>query len=584
MSDSAPPPEARLQPDTRLLFTAEARASRLKSLHRISWPIIMLAWLVRFSALLNLISALLPGKPQIIHRLSPWIPFEISEGRHIRMFLMSILLFILASGLMRGKRAAWLCTIGTLAFLPLLHLGHVTILPQVIVNLILIGFLLLYRNYFTAKSDRKAVKSALIICPLLALALLIFGTMRLHDLRDETSGGDDWLACMQTACELEFAHKTVTQQPETKVASDLFSTLRIAGTLIALLGLFLTLRPVLIRRMSLGGNREKVRKLIDQYGEGPDDSYALLHDKRYLFTTNEEAVVPYVLSGNIAVALADPIGAREMRPHAIADFALYCRQHDWEPVFYGVTEDLIPYYKQAGLSLFKIGEGARLSAEQFHLKGHEFQNLRTLRNGARRHGIQFRWYDARDGLDETLEQQLALISRRWLDVKRAREMSFDMGSFSLEEIRQHGAAIALDSGGSPLAFATWRPFAQGKGRALDLMRTLPQARNVMDFVLVESIARFTSMGIREINLGLAPLANTEKAPSRLVAEDKVVQFLFENLNHIYGYKSLFEFKRKYRPHWQGRYVAYRRGVHLPLVGLALVRIHAPAGLWKLLFP
>ena len=62
----------------------------------------------------------------------------------------------------------------------------------------------------------------------------------------------------------------------------------------------------------------------------------------------------------------------------------------------------------------------------------------------------------------------------------------------------------------------------------------------------------------------------------------MVRFLFENLNRIYGYKSLFEFKRKYRPQWQGRYVAYRRGVNLPMIGLALVRVHAPEGILKFL--
>jgi lysylphosphatidylglycerol synthetase-like protein (DUF2156 family) len=112
------------------------------------------------------------------------------------------------------------------------------------------------------------------------------------------------------------------------------------------------------------------------------------------------------------------------------------------------------------------------------------------------------------------------------------------------------------------------------------MRALPQTRGVMDFILLESISHFNSIGITRINLGLAPLARTEGPTAEAVAEEKVVQFLFENLNHIYGYKSLFEFKRKYRPDWQGRYVAYRRGVHLPLVGLALVRVHAPAGIWN----
>jgi lysylphosphatidylglycerol synthetase-like protein (DUF2156 family) len=324
--------------------------------------------------------------------------------------------------------------------------------------------------------------------------------------------------------------------------------------------------------------------LIDQYGDDPFDAYALLEDKNYFFSGDNMAVVPYVLSGNFAVALANPIGHPARRPIAIVDFIIFCRQQDWEPIFYLVTDELMPYYKQTGLSLFKIGEGARLKPDHFHLKGQDFQNARTLRNRAHRLGIRFRWYDASQGLDDLLERQLAVISHRWLEMKKAREMSFDMGSFSIDDIRRNGAAVALDSNGKPMAFATWRPFAQGRGRALDLMRGLPEARNLMDFVLIESLSLFNSIGVTSIDLGLAPLANTEQAPSRLVAEEKVVQFLFENLNHIYGYKSLFEFKRKYRPHWRSRYVAYRRGVHLPLVGLTLVRVHAPAGVWNFLFP
>ena len=93
-------------------------------------------------------------------------------------------------------------------------------------------------------------------------------------------------------------------------------------------------------------------------------------------------------------------------------------------------------------------------------------------------------------------------------------MTFDMGSYSLEEIREHGADVAINAEGKALAFATWRPFGQGRGTALDLMRSLPEARNVMDFVLVESILHFRQQGIRDISLGNAPLANAQSDPSR----------------------------------------------------------------------
>ncbi len=473
-------------------------SGEIGSLLRPGWSVHFLAWIARFSAVVNLVCSFVPGKPQIFHWLVPWMPFEICEGRHIRMFLMSVLLFTLASGLMRGKRAAWLCTIAVLAVVPALHLGHAVIWPQVLVNYAVIGLLVLNHEYFVAGSDRKALQLAFLFCPILALSLLFFATVRLHDLRDETSGGDDWLACFQTAIELEVAHRSDTQQAQTTTSTNFFSILRAGGTSIALLGLALALRPVLLRHKEPDENAKTAFRLIRKYGKDPHDSYALLNDKQYFFTENERAVVPYVLSGNFAVALADPIGPPEMYSMAISAFTLFCRRRDWEPVFYAVADELRSDYNQAGLSLFKIGEEARLRADDFQLKGQDFQNLRTLRNRARRLGIEFRWYHGGKGYDKSLEHQLAIISQRWLEEKHAREMTFDMGSFSIDDIRRDGAAIAIGPNRKALAFATWRPFAQNTGRALDLMRALTSARNVMDFVLIESIAYFNARAINDI--------------------------------------------------------------------------------------
>jgi phosphatidylglycerol lysyltransferase len=574
-----PRPEALVMPDEFYLRDVTV-AERARAWLRPMTGIVALAWAVRLVSLFNMLNALLRYQPKIIFWLGTWVPFEISEGHRIRMFLMSVLLFVLASGLQRGKRLAWQITIAGLMLAPILHLGRGVIWPQAMVNLALIAFLFMHRRYFVVESDARSIRSAIFICPLLAVALLIFGSIRLHALHKHTEGDHTWMGCIQTAGELVFAHRSRTQVAITPHATDLFMVLRTGGTTVALIGLVLVLRPVLLRRKARGEYRVKVRKLIAKYGKDALDPYATLDDKSYFTTANGMVVVPYVLSGNLAIALADPIGPAEQRPMAIVEFALFCRNKDWEPVFYETAQDLIPYYEQAGFSVFKIGEEARLRADEFHLKGRDYQNLRTACNMARRRNLQFRWYDASHGVDEPLERQLAEISRQWLEKKKAREMTFDMGSFSLPNIRRQGVGIAIDPSGEVLAFASWRPFAQGTGRTLDLMRSSPQARNVMDFVLVESILHFRDQGINDVSLGNAPLANASKDSTELHAEDKAVQFLYENLNRIYGYKSLFEFKRKYRPKWRGRYVAYHRGAHLPLVGLALVRVHAPEGIWK----
>jgi phosphatidylglycerol lysyltransferase len=538
--------------------------------------IIILAWAVRIVSLFNMLNALLRYQPKLIFWLGKWVPFDISEGHRVRMFLISVLLLILASGLQRGKRIAWQITVLGLLLAPILHLGRGASWVPALVNLAIIGFLILHRRYFVVESDPKSIRSAVIICPILAIALVAFGAIRLHALHKHTFGDHTWPGCVETAVQLVFIHHTKTQLAMTSQARDLFLLLRLGGTSIALVGLFLILRPVLLRRRARAEDREKARKLIELHGKDPFDSYALLSDKRYFFTEDQQVVVPYVLSGNMAVTLADPIGRPDERGQGIAEFAVFCRNQDWEPVFYEVADDLILYYERAGFSVFKISEEARLAADAFHLKGRDYQNLRTACNSARKRNIHFHWYDPILCIDEALEDQLAEISRQWLEQKNAREMSFDMGSYSSESIRQQGVGVAIDASGQALAFASWRSFAHGRGQTLDMMRTRPSCRNVIDFVLVESILRFRNLGMNDVSLGNAPLANAEVHDGPRRAEDKAVEFLYQNLNRIYGYKSLF--KRKYRPRWQGRYVAYHRGVHLPLVGLSLVRVHAPGGI------
>ena len=571
-----PAGEALLRPARSV--SAPRVETRLETAQRLA-SVTFLTWTVRVAAMLNLLAFSQHRVPGFIQMLSDWVPFEISEGRRVLMLLTAILLFALSSGLERGKRVAWALTIGALAFAPLIHLGRAVIWPQVLLNLPLILMLVAKRRYFVAGSDGRALRSALIICPVLLLGVLTYGTIRLHDLRFETSGPDSWAGCLQAACELVLVQNAHTQAAQTHKSVILFSELRIAGTSVALLGLFLTLRPALAPRTSTPAERSRMRRLIHFYGCDPLNAYAALADKNFFFSSKAVAI-PYVMSSRFAVVLADPVGPAAAIGAAIAEFAEFCRRQDWVPLFYQVREETRPVYEALGFNTLKIGEDARIDTRCFDLKGGQFQNLRTLCNKARRDGVRFCWYDASVQIDEALEEQLAEISRQWLSRKHGNEMAFDMGAFSREEIRRKGTAVALSAEGRAVAFATWRPFDRGQGMGLDLMRSLPDARNVLDFVLVESINHFRAQGIVDISLGNAPLANASAEHSPASLEDHAVRFIYENLNSVYAYKPLFEFKRKYRPQWRSRYLAYPSREALPLIGLALVRVHTREGPWK----
>ena len=131
----------------------------------------------------------------------------------------------------------------------------------------------------------------------------------------------------------------------------------------------------------------------------------------------------------------------------------------------------------------------------------------------------------------------------------------------------------------PIAFASWLPYAQTTGRSIDLMRHLSIHRGVMDALITESLLDFQRRGLSQASLGNAPLANIESG-SLDCLEERVICYLFERFDAYYGYKSLFEFKKKFHPIWRGRHVAYRNVAYLLPAVAAIVRVHLPRGFLK----
>jgi len=115
---------------------------------------------------------------------------------------------------------------------------------------------------------------------------------------------------------------------------------------------------------------------------------------------------------------------------------------------------------------------------------------------------------------------------------------------------------------------------------LDLMRKRKDAvAGTMDFLLSHSLMQLKEMQYAEASLANAPLASVTAPRRRL---EKGVALLFENMNAFYGYKNLFQFKKKFAPRWEGRYLVYPKGADLPRVAYALARVHGSGGLLGLI--
>ena len=102
----------------------------------------------------------------------------------------------------------------------------------------------------------------------------------------------------------------------------------------------------------------------------------------------------------------------------------------------------------------------------------------------------------------------------------------------------------------------------------------------MDLLLARSLEALRDAGLEEASLANAPLANVA-VPRGLL--ERGVALLFDKLNGFYGYKNLFQFKKKFAPRWEGRYLVYPARVDLPRVAYAMASVHGALGLHKLLF-
>ncbi|HSD29367.1 MAG TPA: phosphatidylglycerol lysyltransferase domain-containing protein, partial [Vicinamibacteria bacterium] len=438
-------------------FLGSRHVRRAVRWHELGWADLhaVVPFLVGLMGVLNLLSATWPREPAVVREVEQWLPLEVSQRSRALMLLAGIALLQITRNLGRRKALAWWVAVVALFVSLLSHVGRAFDLHHSLVAALLLGYLVAFRRRFTARSDAYSLRQALVMAPVLAGIVWVFGVVGLANLRAQFA----WEAGNTPAVEAVRSGLLVLEpavEPETQHAARFLGALQIAGWAARFYLLALVLRPVILRRRQEASPAD-VARAVQGYGRHSLSAFAAQDDKHQLVVAGGKGLVAYAVRAHVAFAAGDPLCAENDAEDAAREWVEHCRHNGWTPCLYEAAEESLPVYRRLGLRSLKMAEEAIVDLGSFSLAGGRRAALRAMVHKVTRMGLAVRRYDRAQGKEPAIDEQLEAVSVAWLAEKRLGEMGFSVGRFSLEALHEAFVFLCLE-GDRVIAFTTWRPY------------------------------------------------------------------------------------------------------------------------------
>lgn len=295
--------------------------------------------------------------------------------------------------------------------------------------------------------------------------------------------------------------------------------------------------------------------ILKRFGGNTLSHLTFLQDKQLFIANNKSVLLSYRLKGSNLYVLGDPFGSEKNLEGGLDEFLLYAKKEGKTPIFYQVTEKFLTTFKERGYKLFKIGEEAKVSLEQFTIEGKKSGKFRTTLNKFNREGYQFEVVSP--PFSKELLNELRMVSDEWLNGRK--EKSFSVSSFSEEYISFFPVSLLRDENKRLIAFASLPSnYQENATLSIDLMRyTNDSPAGSMDMVFISTFIWAKNSGYSSCSLGLSPLSNVGVEDHASLME-KVARYAFLNGCRFYNFKGLRNYKAKFATEWSPRYIAYKR--------------------------
>ncbi len=544
-----------------------------------AWGVRLASLLTLLMGFLNLTSAVQPALSNRLALLRTILPLEVTHGSQLTSALAGFALILVASSLWRRKRMAWLLTIILLVVSIATHLTKGLDVEEASLALGLLILLILLRNSFHAATDRPSLRQGLMVLATAFVFTLAYGAIGFYLLDKHFRVSYSLLAALRQTVTMFTSFYDPSLQPVTSFGKYFIDSIYIIGLSALGFALLMLIRPVLVRLPATEEERKRAKKIVENHGRTALARPALFEDKSYFF--DGETVIAYAASQRGAMALGDPIGPPAQAAQAILHFRDFCARNDWTPSFVSTLPDYLEAYRSAGFDSVCIGFEAIVVLNDFTLEGSRNKGIRYAINRLERDG--YRAEVHMPPLDDDLMTTLQGISDAWLTLHHGGEMHFSDGWFNDNYIRDSPVIVVHDPNGTPTAFANLVPEYTKNEISIDLMRHHAGVEHgTMEFMFARMLLWAREKGYETFSLGLSAIVAVGEKPDDPRVE-QALHTIATYVSRYFNFRGLHDFKEKFHPRWEPRYLVYPGAASLPLVLSTLLRVHSGKNfIWKFL--
>ena len=531
------------------------------------------AVLIFILGIVNIISVLTPALPERLRLLKDYMLVDFVSFSNSFVFIAGLFLLVTAAFMLRGLRTAWWFAVALSVISIFGNIAKGIDYEEATIAFLIVGSLIATRKEYHVKTNPKLGTVGLQTAMLSMAAVMLYGVIGFYFL-DKRHFHIDFNIFQSFRYTLQnfFLIGSNDLVPYDAFARDFIYMIKISGFASISFLIYSLVRPYVFRITPTVEEISRAKSLTQQFGNSALDFFKTYSDK-FIFSPSEiNAYISYRVNRNFAVVLENPVAenSEEMK-RCIVSFSKYCYENGLREIYYRVPKESLTIYSELSKKSLFLGQEGVVDINSFSLEGGDKKSIRNALNKINEQG--YTTHINAPPLRDGLIQKLKAVSDEWLKLSEREEIIFSQGMFVEKEIKEQTVISVENNEEKIIAFLNIIPdYVKNEG-TYDLLRKTADAPNgIMDYILVELFKYFKASGIQYVNLGFAPMSGLDDPHT---FTEKSMKFAYEKIRSFSHYKGQRDYKDKFNPNWNDKFLIYSNDYDLLQVPGVLANVIKP---------